>query len=104
MELREQLTLQFLSALFRYQSKSYWLNKTILTEQQFFKFIINFRSRTERSSIDGVNLNRVFPGKADGLPTEKLAAWIFDNLIKNLSFTKIFESFNWLFRTFLNFL
>jgi predicted deacylase len=32
--------------------------------------------------MDGINLNRVFPGKADGGPTERLAAWIFDHVIK----------------------
>jgi predicted deacylase len=32
--------------------------------------------------LDGINLNRVFPGKADGGPTEQLAAWIFQNVIK----------------------
>jgi predicted deacylase len=31
--------------------------------------------------IDGVNLNRVFPGKADGGPTERLARWITDTVI-----------------------
>jgi uncharacterized protein len=32
--------------------------------------------------LDGVNLNRVFPGKADGGPTEQIANWIFQNAIK----------------------
>jgi predicted deacylase len=32
--------------------------------------------------MDGVNLNRVFPGKSDGGPTEQLAAWIFNNVVK----------------------
>jgi len=31
--------------------------------------------------IDGVNLNRVFPGKADGGPTERLARWITDTIM-----------------------
>jgi predicted deacylase len=31
--------------------------------------------------IDGVNLNRVFPGKADGGATERLARWITDTVI-----------------------
>lgn len=31
--------------------------------------------------IDGVNLNRVFPGKADGGPTERLARWITGTVI-----------------------
>lgn len=32
--------------------------------------------------MDGINPNRVFPGKADGGPTEQLAAWVFQNVIK----------------------
>lgn len=32
--------------------------------------------------MDGVNPNRVFPGKTDGGLTEQLAAWIFQNVIK----------------------
>ena len=32
--------------------------------------------------LDGVNLNRVFPGKADGSPTEQIADWVFQNVIK----------------------
>ncbi|HEX8025286.1 MAG TPA: succinylglutamate desuccinylase/aspartoacylase family protein [Candidatus Limnocylindrales bacterium] len=31
--------------------------------------------------IDGVNLNRVFPGRTDGGPTERLARWITDTVI-----------------------
>jgi predicted deacylase len=31
--------------------------------------------------IDGVNLNRVFPGNADGGPTARLARWITDTVI-----------------------
>jgi predicted deacylase len=32
--------------------------------------------------IDGVNLNRVFPGKASGSASEQIAAWVFENAIK----------------------
>lgn len=32
--------------------------------------------------MDGINPNRVFPGKADGGLTEQLAAWIFQNIIR----------------------
>lgn len=32
--------------------------------------------------LDGTNLNRVFPGKADGGATEQLAGWIFKNIMK----------------------
>ncbi|MFD5264913.1 succinylglutamate desuccinylase/aspartoacylase family protein [Streptomyces sp. NPDC058335] len=33
------------------------------------------------SPLDGVNINRVFPGVPDGSPTERLAAWLFENLL-----------------------
>jgi uncharacterized protein len=32
--------------------------------------------------LDGVNLNRVFPGKADGGASEQIASWVFQNAIK----------------------
>ncbi|MCJ7700978.1 MAG: succinylglutamate desuccinylase/aspartoacylase family protein, partial [Anaerolineales bacterium] len=32
--------------------------------------------------MDGVNLNRVFPGKADGGISEQIAAWVFENVMK----------------------
>jgi predicted deacylase len=32
--------------------------------------------------LDGVNLNRVFPGKADGGISEQIAAWVFENVMK----------------------
>jgi predicted deacylase len=32
--------------------------------------------------LDGVNLNRVFPGKADGSASEQIADWVFRNVIK----------------------
>lgn len=40
-----------------------------------------YGSRTALSPLDQVNLNRVFPGAADGGPTERLAAWIFETLL-----------------------
>jgi uncharacterized protein len=36
--------------------------------------------------LDGVNLNRVFPGKADGNPTEQIADWVFQNVIKRADY------------------
>jgi predicted deacylase len=33
------------------------------------------------SPLDGVNINRVFPGRPDGGPTERLADWLFENLL-----------------------
>jgi predicted deacylase len=35
------------------------------------------------SPLDGINLNRVFPGEAAGSPSERLAAWIFRELVEN---------------------
>ena len=40
-----------------------------------------YRGRLNVSSIDGVNINRVFPGDPHGSPTERMAAWIFAQLI-----------------------
>jgi uncharacterized protein len=34
------------------------------------------------SGLDGNNLNRMFPGKADGAPSEQLARWIFETIIR----------------------
>jgi predicted deacylase len=41
-----------------------------------------YDNRDDRSPLDGVNLNRVFPGNPDGGPTERLAAWLVANLIE----------------------
>ncbi len=40
-----------------------------------------YQGRLGVSPVDGVNLNRVFPGDPDGKPTERLAAWLFANLV-----------------------
>lgn len=40
-----------------------------------------YQGRLNVSPVDGVNMNRVFPGNTDGSPTERLAAWLFRNLI-----------------------
>ena len=37
-----------------------------------------YQGRLNISPVDGVNLNRVFPGDPAGGPTERLAAWLFD--------------------------
>lgn len=37
--------------------------------------------RLNISPLDGVNINRVFPGDKDGGPTDRMAAWLFENLI-----------------------
>lgn len=34
------------------------------------------------SPLDGKNLNRVFPGRRDGTPSEVLAHWVFENVIR----------------------
>jgi predicted deacylase len=34
------------------------------------------------SGLDGNNLNRMFPGNADGAPSEQLARWIFETIIR----------------------
>ncbi|HPO57266.1 MAG TPA: M14 family metallopeptidase [Anaerolineaceae bacterium] len=36
--------------------------------------------------MDGVNLNRVFPGNPDGGPTEQIAAWLFNNVIRQADY------------------
>ncbi|NGO45004.1 succinylglutamate desuccinylase/aspartoacylase family protein [Streptomyces ureilyticus] len=40
-----------------------------------------YGGRLNISPLDGVNINRVFPGDKDGGPTDRMAAWLFENLI-----------------------
>jgi predicted deacylase len=40
-----------------------------------------YGGRLNVSPLDGVNINRVFPGDKDGGPTERMAAWLFDYVI-----------------------
>ena len=40
-----------------------------------------YQGRLGVSPVDGVNINRVFPGDPEGGPTERLAAWLFANLV-----------------------
>ncbi|WP_326686662.1 MULTISPECIES: succinylglutamate desuccinylase/aspartoacylase family protein [unclassified Streptomyces] len=40
-----------------------------------------YQGRVDASPLDGVNINRVFPGDPDGRPTERLAAWLFAHLV-----------------------
>jgi uncharacterized protein len=40
-----------------------------------------YGGRLNTSPLDGVNINRVFPGDPDGGPTERMAAWLFEHLI-----------------------
>lgn len=52
--------------------------------------VINQRGFRARSiyinPMDGVNLNRVFPGKEDGSASEQIAAWVFANVMKPADF------------------
>ncbi len=36
--------------------------------------------------LDGKNLNRMFPGKADGSATEQIADWLFQNVMKQANY------------------
>lgn len=36
--------------------------------------------------LDGINLNRVFPGKAEGGKTEQLAYWVFEHVIRQADY------------------
>jgi uncharacterized protein len=40
-----------------------------------------YQGRLGVSPLDGVNINRVFPGNPEGTPTERLAAWLFEHLL-----------------------
>ncbi|WP_037884880.1 succinylglutamate desuccinylase/aspartoacylase family protein [Streptomyces sp. NRRL S-646] len=40
-----------------------------------------YQGRLGSSPLDGININRVFPGDPDGSPTERLAAWLFAHLL-----------------------
>ena len=45
-----------------------------------------YEHRIACSPLDGINPNRVFPGNANGRPTERLVAWLFEHLIKTADF------------------
>ncbi|MFF4503072.1 succinylglutamate desuccinylase/aspartoacylase family protein [Streptomyces sp. NPDC001401] len=40
-----------------------------------------YQGRLGVSPLDGININRVFPGDPDGSRTERLAAWLFAHLL-----------------------
>jgi predicted deacylase len=52
--------------------------------------VVNQRGFRVRSiyinPMDGVNLNRIFPGKADGSASEQIAHWVFQNAMKQADF------------------
>lgn len=45
-----------------------------------------FSAAERLSPSDGRNLNRTFPGNSTGSPTERLAAWLFDNLVQEADY------------------
>ena len=52
--------------------------------------VMNLPAFTARSiyvcPLDGKNLNRVFPGTANGTASEQIAAWVFDNVIRQADY------------------
>ncbi|WP_210590452.1 succinylglutamate desuccinylase/aspartoacylase family protein [Streptomyces sp. GESEQ-35] len=40
-----------------------------------------YQGRLGISPLDGVNINRIFPGDPAGGPTQRMAAWLFENLL-----------------------
>ncbi|HKS48203.1 MAG TPA: succinylglutamate desuccinylase/aspartoacylase family protein [Amycolatopsis sp.] len=40
-----------------------------------------YQGRLGVSPLDGININRVFPGDPDGQPTERLAGWLFAHVL-----------------------
>lgn len=40
-----------------------------------------YGGRLNISPLDGVNINRVFPGDKEGGPTERMAAWLFEYVV-----------------------
>jgi uncharacterized protein len=46
-----------------------------------------FRARSIYiNPMDGINLNRVFPGKPDGSASEQIAHWVFQNVMKQATY------------------
>lgn len=54
-----------------------------------------FHARQRHTPMDGKNLNRVFPGHADGTLTEQLAHFITDELIERIDFLIDIHSGSW---------
>lgn len=52
--------------------------------------VMNLPAFTARSiyvcPLDGKNLNRVFPGNANGTASEQIAAWVFEHVIRQADF------------------
>ncbi len=51
-----------------------------------------FRAARRLSPLDGLNMNRVFPGKPDGTPTEKIADYLLTELVPLADFVLDFHS------------
>ncbi|KAA5830511.1 succinylglutamate desuccinylase/aspartoacylase family protein [Saccharopolyspora hirsuta] len=43
--------------------------------------LASYAGRLGTTALDGVNINRVFPGDPHGTPTERMADWLFGNVI-----------------------
>ncbi len=43
----------------------------------------SYGHRMDASPLDEINPNRVFPGNPAGKPTERMVAWLFDNLVRS---------------------
>jgi predicted deacylase len=52
-----------------------------------------FAAHQRRSSLDGLDLNRTFPGKADGTPSERLAYRLLHEVIAGSDF--VFTLHSW---------
>jgi predicted deacylase len=52
-----------------------------------------FAAHRRMSPVDGLDLNRIFPGKADGSPSERLAHRLFDSVLRYGDF--LFSLHSW---------
>ena len=52
-----------------------------------------FAAHRRTSPLDGLDLNRIFPGKADGSPSERLAHRLFDSVLRHCDF--LFSLHSW---------
>jgi predicted deacylase len=66
------------------------LQPEALSGQVIILPVVNMPAYRARSiyvcPLDGINLNRVFPGQADGGKTAQLAHWVFQNAIKDADY------------------
>jgi N-alpha-acetyl-L-2,4-diaminobutyrate deacetylase len=52
-----------------------------------------FAAHRRTSPLDGLDLNRIFPGKPDGSPSERLAHRLFDSVLRHCDF--LFSLHSW---------